>query len=67
MSKPDEHTFRIGCASIARDLREFGYPDVTAEMVREVVEAYRRGDPKMPHGVVGIIIKSKMDDERSAL
>ena len=66
MSKADEHTFRVGCAAIARDLREFGYPDVTAHMVHEVVEAYKRGDPVMPHGVVGAIIKSKMDDAKEA-
>lgn len=48
---------------IARSLRDFGYPDVTAEMVKECVSAYHDGSP-MPHGVVGVIIKTRLDAER---
>lgn len=62
MSARDDALRATAYAGIARDLREFGYPDVTPAMVREVVDAWHRGDAKMPHGVVGIIIKSKMDE-----
>lgn len=48
---------------IANGLREFGYPDVTSEMVKECVDAYHDGRP-MPCGVVGVFIKMKLDDER---
>ncbi len=47
---------------IAAGLREFGYPDVTAEMVRECAEAILRGDEKIPHGVIGMFVKKGMED-----
>ena len=50
------------CAKVAAGLREFGYPDVTAAMVRECAEAVLRGDEKIPHGVIGIFVKKGMDD-----
>ncbi len=52
----------MACGKIAAGLREFGYPDVTAEIVRECVEAILRGDENIPHGVIGMFVKKGMDD-----
>lgn len=46
---------------IAASLREFGYQDVTAEMVAEIHTAYVKGE-KHPHGVVGMIVYGKMEE-----
>ena len=53
---------------IAKSLQDFGYEGsglnaVTWKMVEECVTAYHEGSP-MPHGVIGSIIKTKLDDER---
>ena len=47
---------------VAKGLREFGYPDVTGEMVKAIHEAILRGDKKLPHGVIGLMVKSMYDD-----
>ena len=53
--------------TIARSLREFGYPDVTAEMIEETDEARKRGEPNTaPHGIVSMFACRMLDeaDER---
>ena len=52
--------------SIAKGLREFGYPDVTPAMVQEVIDAYKAGkrDDKLPHGVLGLMIESMIERPR---
>ena len=49
--------------AIARNLREFGYPDVTATMIRETDEARAAGRPlSEPHGIVSMFARRQLDD-----
>ena len=48
-------------AAIARGLREFGYPDVTAAMIAEVEAAWRKGEP-LPHGVIGMFAERDFNE-----
>ncbi len=47
--------------AVARNLREFGYPDVTATMVCEIHKALL-ADKDLPHGVIGMFAKSQFED-----
>lgn len=47
--------------AIAANLREFGYPDVTGAMVREVHESMLVGGD-LPHGVVGMFAKGQLEE-----
>lgn len=42
---------------IAAGLRDFGYPDVTPEMVGEIIAALRTGGD-VPHGIIGQVVES---------
>lgn len=61
------HRFRVesdyACARVAAAMREFGYPDVTPQMIREISEAHAAGNP-LPHGVIGIIVGRDLDTVR---
>jgi hypothetical protein len=46
-------------AMIARNLREFGYPDVSASMIREVHDAIRAGS-ELPHGIIGMFASNQL-------
>lgn len=48
--------------AIAKSLREYGYPDVTAAMVEEIHEAKRAEEAVLPHGIVGMFADSQLDD-----
>lgn len=48
---------RARAERVAEGMREFGYPDVTADMVIEVIDAIREGR-EVPHGIVGRVIES---------
>lgn len=48
--------------AIARNLREFGYSDVKPQMIRETHEAMKRGDGKMPHGIIGMFAKKQLEE-----
>lgn len=48
--------------AVARSLREFGYPDVTAPMIREVFDAWEAGKKPLPHGVVGMFAERQFDE-----
>ena len=51
--------------AVAESLRDFGYPDVTAAMVGEVLDAWnagKRGLDELPHGVIGIFCESQFND-----
>lgn len=52
------------CETVAKDLREFGYPDVTGTMIREVLDAWLAGtdEAKLPHGIVGMMAARQFDD-----
>jgi hypothetical protein len=52
-------------AAIARNLCEFGYPDVTASMIREVHEAMNAGDPELPHGVIGAFAREQIAEAQA--
>jgi hypothetical protein len=52
--------------AVARNLREFGYPDVTPKMVAETYAAMRRGESKMPHGIVGMFAKGQLEELEDA-
>lgn len=48
-------------AVIAANLREFGYPDVTEEMIREVHDAMRKDEAPLPHGIVGRYARDQLE------
>lgn len=48
-------------ASIASNLREFGYPHITAKMVRETHEAMRAGED-LPHGIIGMFAADQLTE-----
>ncbi len=49
--------------AIAQNLREFGYPDVTAKMIEETDEARRAGKPKdQPHGIISMFANRQLED-----
>jgi hypothetical protein len=47
--------------SIARNLREFGYPGVSVKMVREIHEAMRAGED-LPHGIIGMFASDQLTE-----
>ena len=50
--------------NIARSLVEFGYTDVTADMIKDCHEAFKEGKSldDMPHGIVGMFAYKQIDD-----
>lgn len=68
--KPAKKNYGLNDAmeAVARSLREFGYPDVTAAMCREIYDAWKANPKaKLPHGVVGMFAKSQFDDHANTL
>lgn len=59
-----QHTRVTACATVARDLREFGYPDVTGPMVEEILAAWLDGkrDAELPHSVIGMFAGRQFDE-----
>ena len=59
-------TLTSSCELIAKSLRDFGYPDVNASMVEEVVRAWNRREPgdktPLPHGVIGMFVERQIDE-----
>ena len=55
--------------SVARSLREFGYPDVTAQMVEDTWNAMKEGkkDADLPHGIVGRFAESQLSEHRNII
>lgn len=52
------------CETVAKSLREFGYPDVTGDMIAEVMHAWvdgKRGE-ELPHGIIGRFAESQFDE-----
>jgi hypothetical protein len=58
-----EHPNQRVYEAIARSLRDFGYPDVIADMVRETDEA---PSGEQPHGVVSMFARRQLDEAREA-
>lgn len=53
--------------AIAASLREFGYGDVTAQMVRETDEARQNGGaPSEPHGIVSMFANQQISEAEDA-
>lgn len=61
MGKP---TLNDALSAIARSLREFGYPDASDEMIREIWDAYQAGNRnnELPHGIVGMMAGAQFND-----
>lgn len=62
------HTRTTACASVARGLREFGYPSCTTKMIEECLAAWlagkREGD--LPHHVIGMFASRQFDEIEQA-
>jgi hypothetical protein len=56
-------TLNQGMEAVARNLREFGYPDVTAVMIRDIYDAWLMGKryPDLPHGIIGGFAERHME------
>ena len=55
------------CAPIAASLRDFGYPDVTTEMVMEIMTAWLKDqDGEMPHGIIGMMASRQFEELEEA-
>ena len=59
-----QHTKVSACATVARDLREFGYSDATGPMVEEILTAWLGGkrDNELPHGIIGMFAGRQFDE-----
>lgn len=57
-------TKQQACENVARDLRHFGYPDVTAKTIRPILDAWLAGkrDSALPKGVIGMIAGRQFDE-----
>ena len=55
--------------SISAGLIEFGYPDASPELIREIYDAYKLGKrfPDLPHGVLGGFAERQLDELQEAL
>lgn len=47
--------------TIAKMLREFGYPDVTLEMIQDTHKAMSKNEP-LPHGVIGLFAEKYLKE-----
>lgn len=48
--------------AIAKSLVEFGYQGITASMIEDVWNAMKKGEEKLPHGVIGAFAESQLND-----
>lgn len=57
-------TKKHACETVAKDLREFGYPECTAKMIGECLDAWLAGkrDLELPHGIIGAFASRQFDD-----
>ena len=58
-----------GMEAVARNLREFGYPDVRGPMIREIYDQWREGKryPDLPHGVIGALAERQFEENKALL
>jgi hypothetical protein len=61
---PRELTKHSACQKVAKSLREFGYPDCTADMISECLDAWLTGkrDMELPHGIIGAFASRQFDE-----
>lgn len=57
-------TKAAACEMVAHSLREFGYPDVTAQMTQDILAAWLTGKRgvDLPHGIIGMMAEAQFDD-----
>ena len=48
------------CRIFLKDMKEFGYPTLTFEKVRELADAYAAGEDR--EDVISIIMRNEIDD-----
>lgn len=60
MTKEHE-AYALAFSLIAKSLRDFGYPSVTAEQVADVYNAMKANQP-LPHGIIGKFAASQLKD-----
>lgn len=53
---------------VAKSLREFGYPDCSTEMVKDVLDAWLSGkrEHDLPHGVIGMMAGRQFEEVEEA-
>ena len=61
------YTLQTAYETVARSLREFGYPDASADMVKATHNAMKAGNAEMPHGIVGMFAQSQLQEAGTAL
>lgn len=56
------------CTTVAKSLREFGYPDCTPAMIFDCLKAWLEGkrDLELPHGVIGAFASRQFDEAEEA-
>lgn len=61
-------TKRKACESVAKSLRDFGYPDCTADMIETCLDAWKDGkrDMELPHGIIGAFASRQFDEVEEA-
>jgi len=65
--KRTPHTKETACRTVAKGLQDWGYPETTTAMVREILDAWlagKRGDD-LPHGVIGAFAESQFNEIES--
>jgi hypothetical protein len=62
-------TLTDGMESVAKNLRQFGYPDVTGPMIREIYDGWLTGKrfPDLPHGIIAGLAESQFDEHKDVL
>jgi len=68
MSRRDP-TLTDAMEAIAKSLRDFGYRDATAVMIREVYDAWISGKraSDLPHGIVGMFAEQQIAEHAEML
>ena len=52
------------CRPVCKSLQEFGYPSITVEMIKDVIDAWIDGkrESNLPHGVIGMMAGRQFDE-----
>lgn len=58
------YTLGMAMEAIAKSLREFGYPDTTATMIREIYDAWLSGKrgTDLPHNIIGMFAERQFEE-----
>lgn len=68
-SRKSKYTLGDAMEAVAKSLWDYGYPDVTAMMIREIYDQWKTGKrfPDLPHGVIGGFAESQFEEVKDAL